>query len=106
MQLDTPERGFSFMQDGPLDMRMSSDGPTAADVVNLLPERELTAIIATLGEEKRARAIARAIAAQRAEAPIERGPGSLPPSSPAWSAGNMTIPSTPRPAPSRRFASI
>ena len=72
MQLDTPERGFSFMQDGPLDMRMSSEGPTAADVVNMLPERELTAIIATLGEEKRARAIARAIAAQRAEAPIER----------------------------------
>ncbi len=72
MQLDTPERGFSFMQDGPLDMRMSSEGPTAADVVNMLPERELTAIISTLGEEKRARAIARAIAAQRAQAPIER----------------------------------
>ena len=72
MQLDTAERGFSFMQDGPLDMRMGSEGPTAADVVNLLPERELTAIISTLGEEKRARSIARAIAAQRAEAPIER----------------------------------
>jgi 16S rRNA (cytosine1402-N4)-methyltransferase len=60
------------MQDGPLDMRMGSEGPTAADVVNMLPERELGAIIGTLGEEKRARAIARAIVARRAEAPIER----------------------------------
>jgi 16S rRNA (cytosine1402-N4)-methyltransferase len=72
MQLDTSERGFSFMQDGPLDMRMGAEGPTAADLVNALSERELTAIIGTLGEEKRARSIARAIAARRAEAPIER----------------------------------
>ncbi len=61
MQLDEAERGFSFSQDGPLDMRMGAEGPTASDLVNALPERDLAAIIATLGEEKRARAIARAI---------------------------------------------
>lgn len=70
MQLDNPERGFSFMQEGPLDMRMGKEGPTAADVVNLLPERELATIIAVLGEEKRARAIARAIVARRDDQPI------------------------------------
>jgi 16S rRNA (cytosine1402-N4)-methyltransferase len=70
MQLDTPERGFSFMQEGPLDMRMGKEGPTAADVVNLLPERELANVIAVLGEEKRARAIARAIVARRDDQPI------------------------------------
>ena len=72
MQLDEAERGFSFSQDGPLDMRMGAEGPTASDLVNALPERDLAAIIATLGEEKRARAIARAIAARRAEEPITR----------------------------------
>ena len=72
MQLDEAERGFSFSQDGPLDMRMGAEGPTASDLVNELPERDLAAIIATLGEEKRARAIVRAIAAHRAEAPITR----------------------------------
>jgi 16S rRNA (cytosine1402-N4)-methyltransferase len=72
MQLDEAERGFSFMQDGPLDMRMGPEGPTASDLVNTLPERELAAIIAILGEEKRARAITRAIVAQRQEAPITR----------------------------------
>jgi 16S rRNA (cytosine1402-N4)-methyltransferase len=72
MQLDAPERGFSFSQDGPLDMRMGREGPTASDLVNALPERELAAIIGTLGEEKRARAIARAIVARRAEQPISR----------------------------------
>jgi 16S rRNA (cytosine1402-N4)-methyltransferase len=72
MQLDETERGFSFSQDGPLDMRMGAEGPTASDVVNALPERDLAAIIATLGEEKRARAIARAILARRAEEPITR----------------------------------
>ncbi len=70
MQLDEPERGFSFMREGPLDMRMGKEGPTAADVVNLLPERELASVIAVLGEEKRARAIARAIVARRDERPI------------------------------------
>jgi 16S rRNA (cytosine1402-N4)-methyltransferase len=72
MQLDEPERGFSFAQDGPLDMRMGAEGLTASDLVNALPERDLAAILSTLGEEKRARSIARAIVARRAEAPILR----------------------------------
>jgi 16S rRNA (cytosine1402-N4)-methyltransferase len=70
MQFDEAERGFSFMKEGPLDMRMSKQGPTAADVVNLLPERELARLIAVLGEERRARAVARAIVAHRGEQPI------------------------------------
>src|SRR4029078_5909994 len=72
MQLDEPERGFSFSQDGPLDMRMGAEGLTASDLVNALPERDLDAILSTLGEEKRARSIARTIVARRAEAPITR----------------------------------
>jgi len=72
MQLDEPERGFSFSQDGPLDMRMGAEGLTASDLVNALPERDLAAILSTLGEEKRARSIARAIVARRAEALILR----------------------------------
>ncbi|MGH6826565.1 16S rRNA (cytosine(1402)-N(4))-methyltransferase RsmH [Methyloceanibacter sp.] len=72
MQLDEPERGFSFSQDGPLDMRMGAEGATASDLVNALPERDLAAIISMLGEEKRARAIARAIVAHRTDAPITR----------------------------------
>jgi 16S rRNA (cytosine1402-N4)-methyltransferase len=70
MQLDTAERGFSFRLDGPLDMRMGRDGPTAADVVAVASERDLAAIIATLGEERHARAVARAIVARREDAPI------------------------------------
>jgi 16S rRNA (cytosine1402-N4)-methyltransferase len=70
MQLDEPERGFSFRADGPLDMRMGSAGPDAADVVAFASERELAVIIATLGEERRARAVARAIVAARRDAPI------------------------------------
>jgi len=61
MQLDEAERGFSFAQDGPLDMRMGAESLTASDLVNALPERDLASIIATLGEEKRARAIARGL---------------------------------------------
>lgn len=72
MQLGDPERGFSFMADGPLDMRMSRIGPTAAEIVNSLPESELARIIAGFGEERRARAIARAIAKVRQETPIMR----------------------------------
>ncbi len=72
MQLDQAERGFSFSHDGPLDMRMGREGPTAADVVNTLSETELAEIIKVFGEEKRARAIARAIVAKREEAPITR----------------------------------
>ena len=68
-QFDQAERGFSFRFDGPLDMRMSKSGPSAADFVNTAEEKELSRIIATLGEERFARRIARAIIAAR---PIER----------------------------------
>ena len=64
-QFDQPERGFSFREDGPLDMRMSLSGESAADVVNSADERSLTQIIARYGEEKNARRIARAIIAAR-----------------------------------------
>jgi 16S rRNA (cytosine1402-N4)-methyltransferase len=70
MQLDEPARGFSFRQDGPLDMRMGGAGPSAADVVAAASERDLAAIISTLGEERHARAIARAIVAARRDTPI------------------------------------
>ena len=70
MQLDEAERGFSFMRDGPLDMRMSQSGLSAADVVNHLPQDVLSNIIYIFGEEPRSRSIARAIVASRAEAPI------------------------------------
>jgi 16S rRNA (cytosine1402-N4)-methyltransferase len=63
--LDSAERGFSFRLDGPLDMRMSLEGPSAADVVNTMDEAELARIIATLGEERFARRVARAIIAAR-----------------------------------------
>ena len=71
MQLDEPSRGFSFRFDGPLDMRMSSSGPTAAELIARASERELADVIYGYGEERRARAIARAIVAARGEAPIE-----------------------------------
>jgi len=64
-QFDQPARGFSFREDGPLDMRMSLSGESAADVVNSADERMLTQIIARFGEEKNARRIARAIIAAR-----------------------------------------
>ena len=70
-QLDTRERGFSFQQDAPLDMRMdTSGGETAADLVNDLPEPELERIIAEYGEERWAKRIAAFIVRERAEAPI------------------------------------
>ena len=71
MQLDRAERGFSFRREGPLDMRMGGSGPTAADIVARASERDLATIIATLGEERHARAVARAIVAARRSAPIE-----------------------------------
>jgi 16S rRNA (cytosine1402-N4)-methyltransferase len=72
-QLDAPERGFSFMQDGPLDMRMSTgEGPTAADLVNGASEAELIRIFREFGEERLAPRIARAIIADRAVKPFER----------------------------------
>ena len=70
-QLDDPKRGFSFQADGPLDMRMGSHGPSAADAVNSLPERELARIIFEYGEERLSRAIARAIVSARADGAIE-----------------------------------
>jgi 16S rRNA (cytosine1402-N4)-methyltransferase len=70
MQLDQAERGFSFRNDGPLDMRMGADGPSAADLVNTASDRDLAFIISTLGEERFARPIARAIVKARDEAPI------------------------------------
>lgn len=69
-QLDTAERGFSVHNDAPLDMRMSRSGPTAADLVNKLGEREIARIIQTYGEEKFARSIARNIVKERAVEPI------------------------------------
>ena len=70
MQLDTPERGFSFRFDGPLDMRMGGDGPSAADVVARATDAELARIVFLLGEERHSRAVARAIVAARRDAPI------------------------------------
>ncbi len=73
LQIDRPERGFSFRQDGPLDMRMDQREPnTASTVLNQADERELTRIFREYGEELRARAIARAIVARRLERPWQR----------------------------------
>ena len=70
MQLDQAARGFSFRLDGPLDMRMGRDGPSAADLVAAASPADLARIIAVLGEEKFARPIARAIAEARKAAPV------------------------------------
>jgi 16S rRNA (cytosine1402-N4)-methyltransferase len=65
MQLDLAERGFSFMRDGPLDMRMSQDGPSAADLVNDADEEAIANVIFLYGEERASRRIAKAIVAAR-----------------------------------------
>lgn len=70
MQLDQAERGFSFRQDGPLDMRMAQVGQSAADLVNRLPEGQLADLLYLYGEERASRRIARAIVMARAEAPL------------------------------------
>jgi 16S rRNA (cytosine1402-N4)-methyltransferase len=70
MQLDLAERGFSFMRDGPLDMRMSQDGPSAADLVNGAEETDLANVIYAYGEEHASRRIAHAIVAARLIEPI------------------------------------
>lgn len=72
MQLDLAERGFSFMRDGPLDMRMGQDGPSAADIVNSADEFDIADILYTYGEERASRRIAKAIVAARKVAPITR----------------------------------
>ena len=65
MQLDTPERGFGYRVDGPLDMRMGDDGPSASDLVNGLGEKELADLIFEFGQEGRSRRIAHAIVQRR-----------------------------------------
>jgi 16S rRNA (cytosine1402-N4)-methyltransferase len=70
MQLDEAQRGFSFRNDGPLDMRMGRDGPTAADVIARASEADLASIFYIFGEERHSRSLARAIVAARLEAPI------------------------------------
>lgn len=71
MQLDQAERGFSFMKDGPLDMRMSQQGESAADLVNTADEGDLADIIYLYGEDHASRRIARAIVEARAKAPFQ-----------------------------------
>ena len=71
-QIDEPARGFSFRHDGPLDMRMGARGESAADAVNRLDEDALAELIGRLGEERRARAVARAIVAARRRSPVAR----------------------------------
>ncbi|CCB63562.1 MULTISPECIES: 16S rRNA (cytosine(1402)-N(4))-methyltransferase RsmH [unclassified Hyphomicrobium] len=72
MQLDDAERGFSFQSDGPLDMRMSSSGMSAADFLNTADEEDIANVIYEFGEEHRSRAIARAIVKRRVDAPFSR----------------------------------
>ena len=71
MQLDRPERGFSYRADGPLDMRMGPDGERAMDIVNTTPEEELARIVFEYGEERRSRRVAAAIVRARSRSPIE-----------------------------------
>ena len=72
MQLDEADRGFSFMRDGPLDMRMGDTGQTAADIVNTADPTEIARILYVYGEERQSRRIAAAIARRRAEQPFSR----------------------------------
>lgn len=72
MQIDEAERGFSFLRDGPLDMRMGAEGPTAADLVNEAEPAEIARILFVYGEERESRRIARAIARRREAQPFTR----------------------------------
>ena len=72
MQIDQPERGFSFMTDGPLDMRMSADGESAADILNTASDTEIADILYKYGEERQSRRIAKAIVAARADKKFTR----------------------------------
>ena len=71
-QFDNPERGFSFSSDGPLDMRMSKSGPSAADIVNSIDEDELANVLYMLGDERFSRRVARRVAEERAKQRISR----------------------------------
>jgi len=71
MQIDRPGRGFSYRHDGPLDMRMDREGPSASEIVNEAPEEELANLIFELGEERRSRRVAAAIVRARRRGPIE-----------------------------------
>ena len=71
MQLDEAARGFSFQTDGPLDMRMSREGLSAADIVNTFDEERIADILYQFGEERRSRAVARAITRRRVEVPFQ-----------------------------------
>ena len=71
LQLDDPGRGFSFQREGPLDMRMGTTGPTAAELVNFATEENLEEIFREFGEEPEARRVARAIAVERRASPID-----------------------------------
>jgi 16S rRNA (cytosine1402-N4)-methyltransferase len=70
MQLDRPERGFSYRRPGPLDMRMGPDARSAMELVNELPEEELANLIFEYGEERRSRRVAAALVRARSQAPI------------------------------------
>lgn len=70
LQLEDPARGLSYHREGPLDMRLGEEGPTAEEVVNRLPPEALYRLLRDLGEERQARRIAQAIAAAREQAPI------------------------------------
>lgn len=72
MQIDEADRGFSFMRDGPLDMRMGADGVTAADLVNTAEPAELARILYVYGEERQSRRIAAAVARRRVDQPFTR----------------------------------
>mgnify|MGYP000405258538 CR=1 FL=1 len=106
LQLDRPDRGFSFRHDGPLDMRMNpTEGPTASEWLNQADETEIRHCLATYGEERFAPRIARALVRERAVRPI-RTTGQLPRSSARrYPFDTTTAASTPPPVPSRRFAS-
>ena len=105
MQIDEAERGFSFMRDGPLDMRMSGQGPSAADIVNTFEKDEIANILFGLGEERRSRAIAAAIVKDREKAPFERT-GQLAGLVSACSGTSRAIRSIPRRGHSRRCGSM
>jgi 16S rRNA (cytosine1402-N4)-methyltransferase len=104
MQLDEADRGFSFMRDGPLDMRMGADGPTAADLVNTLEHAELARIFYVYGEERESRRVASFILRRREETPFTRTLDLPTSSKRRWAAGAAPRPIRP-PSRSRPCAS-